>query len=48
MFYSIRWHGGGNIGLVQLDMPCLDKPEGPFVPKGYVLTSKEMGLENSI
>ena len=46
LFYSLaRW---GEHWVSTVGYALSDKPEGPFVPKGYVLTSKEMGVENSI
>lgn len=46
LFYSLaRW---GEHWVSTVGYALSDKPEGPFVPKGYVLTSREVGVENSI
>lgn len=46
LFYSLaRW---GEEWLSSVGYALSDSPEGPFVPKGYVLNSRQVDVQNSI
>ena len=46
LFYSLaRW---GEEWLSTVGYAIADKPEGPFIPKGHVFTSREVNVQNSI
>ena len=46
LFYSLaRW---GEEWLSTVGYAIADKPEGPFTPKGYVFSSRDVNVQNSI
>ena len=46
LFYSLaKW---GQEWLSTVGYALSDSPEGPFIPQGYVFTSEQMGVQNSI